>query len=433
VPAAQRALLAWYSDHKRDLPWRADRDPYRVWISEAMLQQTRVETVLDYYERFMARFPTLAQLARAPIEEVLAAWSGLGYYRRARTLHAAARTIVAEHGASFPRDRAVLLALPGVGRYTAGAIASIAFDAREPLVDGNVARVFCRLFALDGDPSSAVLSTELWARALDMLPSAGSCGDWNQALMELGALVCTPRDPGCGECPLRAACRALAENRVSELPRAKEKPAMISVALAVMVIVDRDRWLLEQRPELGRMASMWQFPTIEFASETALDSSFSSVGDASSPNLRDASTPSSRGTGLTSSRSTSSRSTTASGASSPSRGLLHPTRWPDGVEIDVGARLGEIRHTITRHRIRATVHRARLVGAPSSSELVRREGVARERSFAWFTRRELDDLPLTGMARKVLRSRFLAILPAPEAARRAPSPRGSTSKNNAKD
>jgi A/G-specific adenine glycosylase len=351
----RRRLLAWFGAHKRDLPWRADRDPYRVWISEAMLQQTRVETVRPYYERFMARFPTLDALASAPSEDVLAAWSGLGYYRRARALQAAARAIVAEHGGRFPRDRESLLDLPGIGPYTAGAIASIAFDAPEPLLDGNVARVFCRLFALEGDPTGGALRAELWERARALLPQRGSCGEWNQALMELGALVCTPRDPSCDACPLRAHCRAAAEERTSELPWPRARRPMIDVELSIAVVVDGDQWLLERRPSGCRMARMWQLPTLE-----------------------------------------------------RTRRGLYPTRWPPGVDIRAGAKLGEIRHTITHHRIRADVRRAQLVSVATTGD-----------SFAWFARRDVDDLALTGMARKVLRAPFLAILLAPAPARRA--------------
>jgi A/G-specific adenine glycosylase len=385
-------LLAWYREHKRDLPWRIDRDPYRVWISEAMLQQTRVETVIDYYRRFMARFPTLAALAEAPIDDVLAAWSGLGYYRRARTLQAAARAIVAQHGGEFPRDREALLALPGIGRYTAGAIASIAFEGREPVVDGNVARVFCRLFAIDGNPTSSPGNAELWTRARSLLPSRGSCGDWNQALMELGALVCTPRDPRCGDCPLRSECRALETDRVGELPRSRSQPAPIDVELCVIVCAKEERWLLERRPASGRMAGMWQFPTIEI------------------------------GSGGVRAR------TNVSG------GHLHPTRWPEGIDFELGELLGELRHTITHHRIRAVVHVARLArDSRSSRRAIDGSGDDRSSSFAWFDRTRIDALPLTGMARKVLRACFLAILPAPEEAPPATSRRRSPSKRNAND
>jgi A/G-specific adenine glycosylase len=396
----QSKLLVWFAAHKRALPWRADRDPYRVWISEAMLQQTRVEAVLPYFARFLDRFPNLAALAAAPEHDVLAAWSGLGYYRRARTLHATARAIVADHGGSFPRDRESLLALPGIGPYTAGAIASIAFDAREPLVDGNVARVFSRLFALDGAPQS--LSAELWSLARELLPRERSCGDWNQALMELGALVCTPRDPRCERCPLRDECRALAEDRVGELPWPKARPSTIAVDLVVIAVIEKGRWLLERRPASGRMADMWQLPTIEVASREELlaaERARSSVADAH-----------------------------ATAHDSDAMGRLHPTRWPADLDVRIGPELGAVRHTITRHRIRAGVHRAE-IGRASRTKLTS----ASSATFEWFERRAIDDLALTGLSRKVLHRYFLAILAAPESRRPADTTRRSQSSLIAND
>jgi A/G-specific adenine glycosylase len=410
----QRKLLAWFAEHKRDLPWRADRDPYRVWISEAMLQQTRVETVLPYYARFMARFPTLDALAEAPIEDVLAAWSGLGYYRRARTLQAAARTIIAEHAGVFPRDRERLLALPGIGPYTAGALASIAFELPEPLVDGNVARVFCRLFALAGEPSS--LNAELWSRARAMMPGEGSCGAWNQALMELGALICTPRDPRCGDCPLRSDCRAFAQGRTAELPWPKARPAMVTVDLAVMLVTDGDRWLLEQRSSVGRMADMWQLPTLEMP---RIESSMFEPSMRKAPTLESSMLESS----ALQSPMLELGMQDARVEPGMAAGRLHPTRWPEGIDIRAGAKLGEVRHTITHHKIRASVHRANLgarhavEATATSGSLELRPGIDGISSFGWFDRSAILALPLTGLARKVLRARFLAILAAPEASR----------------
>ncbi|HUR26931.1 MAG TPA: A/G-specific adenine glycosylase, partial [Planctomycetota bacterium] len=207
--ALRKSLASWYLAQRRDLPWRRTQDPYAIWISEAMLQQTRVETVIGYWARFLARFPDIASLARAREEDVLAAWSGLGYYRRAKSLCEAARAIVAEHGGRFPRSRESVLALPGVGPYTAGAVLSIAFDQREAIVDGNVARVFSRVFALEDVLGSASSQEKLWDLARELLPPTRGAGDWNQALMELGATVCTARDPLCGTCPIARHCLAL--------------------------------------------------------------------------------------------------------------------------------------------------------------------------------------------------------------------------------
>src|SRR5688572_3923564 len=201
-----RRLLAWYDRHRRDLPWRPDPktgrpapEPYHVLVSEAMLQQTQVATVIPYYHRFLARFPTVSDLANAPEQDVLRGWQGLGYYSRARNLQAAARAIVNEHGGELPRTIEDLLALPGVGRYTAGAVASIAFDVKAPIVDGNVARVLCRVDRIETDPRDRTTQQLLWRRAEEVLPKK-RVGDFNSALMELGATVCTPKSPQCLIC-----------------------------------------------------------------------------------------------------------------------------------------------------------------------------------------------------------------------------------------
>src|SRR5690349_6148043 len=209
-------LLEWYRAHRRDLPWRRTRDAYGIWVSEVMLQQTRVAVVVPYWERWMERFPGAAELAAAPLDDVLACWSGLGYYGRARNLHAGAREVVARYGGRVPGEAAELRTLPGVGRYTAGAIASIAFGRREPLVDGNVARVLARVYAVEEDVKSTAGQKRLWQLAGELVPDEAP-GDFNQALMELGATVCTPA-PRCEACPVAEACAARAAGRERELP-----------------------------------------------------------------------------------------------------------------------------------------------------------------------------------------------------------------------
>ncbi|MCL5950211.1 MAG: A/G-specific adenine glycosylase, partial [Chloroflexi bacterium] len=211
-PARARAfadrVLAWYAAHKRDLPWRRDaHDPYRVWISEALLQQTQVTTVIPYYERFLARFPTVASLAAARLDAVLKTWEGAGYYARARNLHRAAREIVTRFDGRVPSTVDELLSLPGIGRYTAGAIASIAYHRDAPVLDGNVIRVLCRYFGIREDPARAETQKELWAIAETLVPH-GRAGDFNQGLMDLGAALCAPRQPACPACPLRRGCLA---------------------------------------------------------------------------------------------------------------------------------------------------------------------------------------------------------------------------------
>src|SRR6202049_4537333 len=207
VRAMRRRLLLWYQERKRDLPWRRTRDPYRIWLSEIMLQQTRVAAVIPYYERFLASFPNMQALARARTDRVLANWAGLGYYSRARNLQRAAKEMVSRHAGNFPREYEAALALPGIGRYTAAAVLSIAYDAPHAVLDGNVARVLARIGALHGDLRAPALWRELEATAQHLLARNAS-GDWNQAMMELGATVCTPKSPRCGECPVEKWCRA---------------------------------------------------------------------------------------------------------------------------------------------------------------------------------------------------------------------------------
>jgi A/G-specific adenine glycosylase len=233
-PQLRARLLAWYDAVARDLPWRRTRDPYAIWVSEVMLQQTRVETVLRYYDRFLERFPTAPVLAAASEDAVMAAWSGLGYYRRARLLHSGVREVVARYGGHVPSEAAALRALPGVGRYTAGAIGSIAFEQPEPIVDGNVARVLCRVLALEGAPEERAVQAVLWTTAAQ-LARGPRPGALNQALMELGATVCSKHVPQCLLCPLREGCAAHAQGRTSELPRARVKKPPRPVALVALI------------------------------------------------------------------------------------------------------------------------------------------------------------------------------------------------------
>jgi A/G-specific adenine glycosylase len=255
----RRRLLAWFARHRRDLPWRRDRDPYRIWVSEVMLQQTQVATVVPYFERFLRRFPTLSALAAADEQDVLRLWEGLGYYRRARDLHRAARLLVAAHGGEFPDDPAALGDLPGMGRYTLGAVVSQAFDRRMPIVEANSERVLCRLFGRREDPHGGLMRRWLWATAEALLP-ARRAGEFNQALMELGALVCVPATPRCGACPLAEDCVARRLGlQVSIPPRAAAR-APVDVQ-EVAVVVRRGRHvLLVQRPGEGRWAGLWEFP-----------------------------------------------------------------------------------------------------------------------------------------------------------------------------
>lgn len=255
-------LLDWHAQHGRhDLPWQTTRDPYRVWLSEIMLQQTRVETVIPYYARFLARFPDIATLAAAPVEDVLALWSGLGYYARARNLHKAAQAVVQEHGGQFPQCAIDIATLPGIGRSTAAAIAAFCFGERSAILDGNVKRVLCRVFGIDGFPGERAVEEKLWALADTLMP-AEQGGDYIQAQMDLGATLCTRTRPACTSCPLATDCVALATGRVAELPQARPKKAVPQRHVRVAVIERDGVVLLERRPPSGIWGGLLALPEI---------------------------------------------------------------------------------------------------------------------------------------------------------------------------
>ncbi len=263
-----RELLGWYDKHRRDLPWRVapgtsiQLNPYHVLVSEAMLQQTQVATVIPYFHRFLEQFPTVQSLADADPQQVLRAWQGLGYYSRARNLQKAAIKIVADFAGQVPEKVAELLQLPGVGRYTAGAVSSLAFGHRAPILDGNVARVLCRLDAITQDPRHPQTRELLWTRAEQILPRK-RLGDFNSALMELGALICTPRSPQCLLCPCQRHCDAFEKGVVDQIPPPKKSKPIPRLQRWTFCISCGNRYLIQQRPAKGRWAGMWQFVTIE--------------------------------------------------------------------------------------------------------------------------------------------------------------------------
>jgi len=259
------ALIDWQRRAGRhDLPWQRTRDPYRIWVSEIMLQQTQVSTVLGYYERFLARFPDVAVLAAAPLDEVLSHWSGLGYYSRARNLHACARAVVERHDGAFPADPAALEALPGIGRSTAAAIAAFAWGVSAPILDGNVKRVLCRVFAVEGFPGERAVEQRLWALAARELPQAGEgrMETYTQALMDLGATLCVRTRPRCEACPVAARCEARAQARVDALPT--PRPARVTETRAADWLLLRagDAVLLERRSSSGLWGGLWSLPEL---------------------------------------------------------------------------------------------------------------------------------------------------------------------------
>lgn len=340
VPPAR--LLSWYGRHRRDLPWRRSKDAYRIWVSEVMLQQTTVKAVTPYYESFLARFPTLPALAGASEDEVLAAWSGLGYYHRARNLHRGARHVMAHHRGRFPRTLEAALAVPGVGLYTASAVLSIAWDVPLPVVDGNVRRVLSRLFALRGPGWQK--DAPFYDRAEELLAREAP-GDWNQALMELGATVCLPKQPACPVCPLRASCAALAAGLQDELPERKRRRDPVHVTVAAAVIEDGGRILLVRRGEGRLLGRMWEVP------QTGLESA--GLGD-----------------------------------------LARELRERHGLEVEAGPLVGRARHAITFRRISVEAYRARLTRLPADDpDRVR-----------WVTVDDLASLSLSSMTRKILRT-----------------------------
>ena len=264
-------LLAWFSESARDLPWRRTHDPYAIWVSEIMLQQTQVKTVLPFWERWMRELPTIESVAKANPDKIHKLWEGLGYYTRARNLQRAAQIILKEHNGEFPKDFDSILALPGIGRYTAGAISSIAFNQPRPILDGNVIRVLTRIFGISKDPRDKKTNQLLWQIAEELVlnsklktqNSKFACSHLNQSLMELGALICTPRNPQCVVCPVKKLCVAFKENRVEELPNIAKRAAATARRFVAFVVECRGKFLVRQRPENVVNAHLWEFPNVE--------------------------------------------------------------------------------------------------------------------------------------------------------------------------
>jgi A/G-specific adenine glycosylase len=262
-PSFARAVIDWQRTHGRhELPWQNTTDAYRIWLSEIMLQQTQVAAVLAYYARFLERFPTLAELAAAPIEDVMAHWSGLGYYTRARNLHACAKRVVEQYGGMFPSDPALLAGLPGIGRSTAAAISAFSSGIRAAILDGNVKRVFARVFGIGEYPGAKPVEDALWRRADALLPEQG-IEAYTQGLMDLGATLCTRGKPDCGRCPLQARCVAYATGRTAELPVRKPKKATPEKRAAMLVVVDQGEVLLEQRAASGIWGGLLSLPEVD--------------------------------------------------------------------------------------------------------------------------------------------------------------------------
>ncbi len=266
-----KTVLAWFTDNgRKDLPWQQEPTPYRVWVSEIMLQQTQVQTVIPYYQRFMERFPMIEDLAGAPTDQVLHLWTGLGYYARARNLHKTAQLIVSDFNGAFPADCAQLESLPGIGRSTAGAIAALAMDIRAPILDGNVKRVLTRCFAVAGWPEQTGVKTQLWELADTLTPDM-QVADYTQAMMDLGATVCTRSNPSCEVCPLNKKCIAKAENAIADYPGKKPKRTLPTKTVAMYILQDKEgKVLLEKRPPTGIWGSLYSLPEGQLDDEEAV-------------------------------------------------------------------------------------------------------------------------------------------------------------------
>ena len=362
---ARRDLLRWYRRRQRDLPWRRTQDPYAIWVSEIMLQQTRVEVVVPYYERCLARYPTIARLAAAPLDGVLQSWSGLGYYGRARRLHGAAQRVVAAHGGELPDDLAALRRLPGIGRYTAGAIASIAFGRPEPCLDGNAARVLAR-FSLEQSPvQAAPAQKRLWELAASWARGS-SPGEANQSLMELGAVLCTPAAPRCADCPLAAACRARARGLAAALPRSRPRPPSQVVHLGAALLRQGAKLLLVRRRSGGLLRDWWELPTGSLEARSGARVFRAQLG---------------------------------------ARGGVEVRSWqrqPSG-----------FRHSILSHRLEVVLFAGTAAGSPVASPPSRRRSSAAtplanlelpSLDWRWVDRERSRSLPLTTLTRKALRT-----------------------------
>jgi A/G-specific adenine glycosylase len=340
-----KRILAWYANHARDLPWRGVHNPYATWVSEVMLQQTRVETVIPYFIRWMQRFPDIRALAEASLQEVLATWEGLGYYGRARNLQRSAQEVIHKYGGQLPTDASQLRKLPGIGRYTAAAIASIAFCKDEPALDGNIRRVLARYFNVDEDVHSARGENKLWELATLHLPE-GQAGTYNQALMDLGASLCTPKMPQCAACPLEDSCQAKALGIQEQRPVSVPKPTIPQHVVTAAVIRNGDRVLITCRPPRGLLGGLWEFPGGKQKEGEDLKAC-----------------------------------------------LRREIREELGVEVKVGAELGKYKHAYTHFRVILHAFQCRILqGKPRLIEAV---------DMRWVTLNELEQYPMGKIDRQI--------------------------------
>ena len=413
------ALLDWFSANARDLPWRRTRDPYAIWVSEIMLQQTQVKTVIPYWKRWMRKLPSIEAVAKARSDKIHKLWEGLGYYTRARNLQKAAKQILEKHNGKFPDIFDDVLALPGIGRYTAGAICSIAFNQPTPILDGNVIRVLTRVYGIGENPHEKKTNARLWQLAEELVVFAGgerlrraqfssagdpasdkrshgstesrptvntNCSHLNQSLMELGALVCTPRNPQCRICPVKNFCAAFREGRVGELPNLGKREAATARRFVAFVVERNGRFLVRQRPAGAVNAHLWEFPNVEIHPTPS-----------SSPVKRDQSAHYSPG-------KSQSRLTSAATVHKHDWEIIHAAKILDIEPCDVRP-LCTVKHSITRYRITLKAFRVNLGGASYTSphnKMGRRVSPPSENNGVWLPLTKLDLLAFTAAHKKIL-------------------------------
>jgi len=370
IKRLRQQLVGWFETNAQPFPWRKTKDPYAIWVSEVMLQQTQTTTVLKFYPRFLARFPDVASLAHAPLEEILKLWEGLGYYRRAIHLHRAAHQILTDFGGQIPRELPLIERLPGVGRYTARAIASIAFGQRVPVLDGNCRRVLVRLINFTEPIGHSRTDELLWEIAAHWVDPQHP-GEFNQAMMELGSRVCVPRNPCCSECPLQQLCRGRRLAEAGKLPVSAPRPPVIRQQELTLLLVAEDRLLMWQYADKERWGGLWDFPRIPLTADSPL------FGEGNPPAL--AAPP---------------------GAVDP-HGLRHALRQLSGCRKNALQHLGSQNYSVTVYRIRAEVFLLRLSARKCSEVSQRISRWAPHREKAWISRQHLRDLALTRPARKL--------------------------------
>lgn len=359
----RKKLLTWYAEHQRDLPWRSTTDAYRIWVSETMLQQTQVATVVEYYKRFLDRFPTILDLADASEQEVLRLWAGLGYYRRARQLHAAAQLVAQKLGGKLPTTTEELMALPGIGRYTAGAIASFAHDQKAPILEANTLRLFCRLMGMRENPRSGQGQKRLWEFAESILPNRSGAGRVNQAAMELGSLVCKPREPDCENCPVQALCPTAALGLQEQIPLLPQKAVATHLNHAATIVLQdgpgSQRQLLMRRNPPGTWwAGLWDVPRVDVTSGI-----LASDGQSMSANVI--------------------------------AGLVARRMLTDfQLALAVSEHALTIHHGVTRYRIQLDCFYAKLDAAVKLS--------ATCEPFQWIKARDVETLPVSSTTRKII-------------------------------